>query len=154
VDRLGDQYFTGIGLPQHPRRYVDPDPTHIPRDMVHRSHVHAAPDFDAALPHRIAHRPGAHHCLRRLIEDRQKTVTCGRDLSPPETSQLAANARVVLLQHFVPGMVSQLRGALGRANDVSEKYGNEGPLGHHNRVSSAGSPDQPVESEYGRFIGG
>src|SRR5690349_11099493 len=100
---------------------VDRQATQLVADPLTFSRVHAGSNLEAEVTHRPDDRARAADSHSRAVEAGKESVACGVELTSVEPGEQLADARIVLVDQLVPAAVSELAGALRRADNVSEE---------------------------------
>src|SRR5262249_35465279 len=90
-------------------------------DPLTFSRVHSGSNLETELTHRAHDRARETHGHSRSLEAGEEPVACGVELATVEPRQQIADTRIVFLEQPVPTAVSELAGALRRADDVREE---------------------------------
>src|SRR6187431_2943747 len=121
LDRARHEHLAGAGLRRDPRADVDGDAADLRAHHLALAGVHAGTQLEPQRPGAFADRLGATDGARRAVERGEETVARGIDLAAAESLELAAGDAVERIEDGVPARVAELRGALGRADDVGEQ---------------------------------
>ena len=143
AERRGHQHLTGLPDPHHPGRDVHREPADLPLHQLGLAEMGAGANLDPELADGVDDRAGATDRVRGPVEAREEAVPRGVQLAPPMALQLLSDERVVPLDQVPPPAVPQIRGDLGRADDVGEEQGHQdrrvASPPRHGRESDAGS---------------
>jgi hypothetical protein len=82
--------------------------------------VHSAAHLEPERPDDLANRRCTGDPAGRRVEDGQKAITGFAHFAGAPVAQGLADGDVVALEELVPGLVPQVGGALGRADQVGE----------------------------------
>jgi hypothetical protein len=115
-------------MPRQPRARVHRDARDLAVDQLALARVQAGADLEPEQAHRLDDRAGAPHGRPGRVERREEAVAGRIHLATAEPLELRTHERVVAGQQPRPAAVSQLHGALGRADDIGEEHRREHAL--------------------------
>ena len=127
--RTRDEDLTRPTSGLHALSGVHGDAADVLTAQLDLSGVKARPDFDPNTTKRRDDSDGAANGACRPVEGGDEPVTCRVHFPTSEAFELASHHRVVGVQHLAPACITQLRGLLGRADDVGEQHGGQHPIG-------------------------
>ena len=105
--------------------------TEVSARAIDLAGMKAGPDLEADFGQRFANRVRAAEGAGGALEGGQEGIARGVRLATPEAADLPAHARVMLGLEFPPFAVAERGRTLGRAHDVGEQDGGDGPFAAH-----------------------
>ena len=150
LHRAGNEHFACARLRRDACADVYGDPADLVSKHLNLSHVDPDTKFDPEGAKIVEESGSASDRGSRLIEDGEEPIAGGVHLAPAEPLELVSNERVVRTEQSPPFPIAELRGKLGRSDDVREHHRGQEPSlepprhGHSfSRSSRGGNRAQP-----------
>ena len=128
LHRIGDEDLPGLCQPSNTCADVNGDPGQIIVTDLTLAAVEPAPDVDPDTTSLFGDGSRGAHGTARPVEGCQKPVAEGFDLAAAKTLNFLSGQPIVTIQKVSPSVVPKGRGALRRADDVSEEHGSQNAI--------------------------
>src|SRR6266496_12308 len=127
LDRPRDKDLSRLRGGFHSRRDVHADASDVVAPTLDLARMDARADLEAEAPNAAAHGDRAGDGAGGPIEDRQHAVPSPLQPGPVEADHLSPSELVMRVEQLAPAPIAELRGVLGRTDDVGQQYGAEEP---------------------------